>query len=102
MADPLPKIIYCYEGFDLTEVTKKRIVYQDMTPCSQFHRRFGGTCYFHFQGRIIGKQLERSEEKAESRLRQCVSSEMSDKFYRTSRLHIPEDNTLQCTCIRHY
>jgi hypothetical protein len=77
-------------GFEVfTVVVMKRIIFRDMTPCSpfSFNRRFGGTYRFHLLNEEIGsasKQVARA----------ICSSETPVETQRTTRRHIPEDDTL--------
>jgi hypothetical protein len=66
-----------FVGFEVfTAVVMKSIIFCDMTPCSplSFNRRFGGTYRLHLQGR---------------------RNRFSKLTQRTTRRHIPEDDTLQ-------
>jgi hypothetical protein len=84
----------------------KSIIFWDMTPCSPLHvsRRFGGTYRLHLQGRrnkfskkpachLLARWFA---EPVSSTLKMeaICSSETSVETQRTTRRHIPEDDTL--------
>jgi hypothetical protein len=55
-----------HAGFEvLIAVVMKRFIFWDITPCSplKVHRRFGGTCCIHFQGRIISEARTQRESR---------------------------------------
>jgi hypothetical protein len=70
----------------------KSIIFWDMTPCSPLNcaQRFGGTYRLHLQGRrnMFSKQ-------ATLKMEAISSSETSGATQRTTRRHIPENDTLQ-------
>jgi hypothetical protein len=89
----------------------KSIIFWDMTPCSplSFKRRFGGTYRLHLQGGInkfslppacllVFAVLIYSTLKMEA----ICSSETSIETQRTTRRHIPEDDTLQISYLLYY
>jgi hypothetical protein len=87
------------------------VIFWDMTPCSplSLNRRFGGTYCLHFQGR-----RNKFSKKSSSHLLVCwvfaelissnlkmeaiCSFETSVEPQRTTRCHIPEDDTLRYSC----
>jgi hypothetical protein len=90
-------------GFEVfTAVVMKTIIFWDMTLCSpmSFNRRFGGTYRLHLQGRRnrFSHLLVRwFVEPISSTLKMeaICSSETLVETQRTTRCHIPEDDTLQ-------
>jgi hypothetical protein len=70
----------------------KSIIFWDMTPSSplSFNRRFKGTYRLHLQGRWFFAELISSTLKMEA----ICSFETSGETQRTTRRHIPEDDTL--------
>jgi hypothetical protein len=94
-----------------TAVVMKSIIFWDMTPCSPlgFDGRFGGTYRLHLQGRRnrFSKPASKHSpfyvparwftEPVSSTLQMeaICSPETSVETQRTTRLHIPEDYTLQ-------
>jgi hypothetical protein len=82
MAIGIPVTKKQFVGFEVfTAVVMNSIIFCDMTPCSplSFNRRFGGTYRLHLQGR---------------RNRLSKTSKQAGETQRTTRRHIPEDNTL--------
>jgi hypothetical protein len=80
----------------------KSITFWDMTPCSplSFNRRFGGTYRLHLQG--LRNNFSKNQQG--SRWEAC-SSETSVETRRTTRRHIPEDDTLhnhRCENLKSY
>jgi hypothetical protein len=79
----------------------KSIIFWDMTPCSPLSitRRFGGSYRLHLQGR--GLLNYSSILKMEA----ICSSKTSGTTQRTTRRHIPEDDTLhnhRCENLKSY
>jgi hypothetical protein len=89
--------------------TNTKIIFRDMTPCSllSVNRRFGGTYRLHLQGRRNKFSKKPARKQVPSRaLVSCSAysstlkmeaiflSEMSVDSQRTTRRHIPEDDTL--------
>jgi hypothetical protein len=91
-------------GFEVfTEVVMKSIVFWDMTPCSSLcsNRCFGGTKRLHLQGR---RKVQQTNEQSGGtlldfsstlKIEALCSSETSVATQRTTRRHIPEDDTLR-------
>jgi hypothetical protein len=80
-----------------TAVVMKIIIFWDMTPCSplSFNRRFGGTHRLrHLLACWFLAELISSTLKMEA----IYYSEMSVDTQRTTRRHIPEDDTLHGLC----
>jgi hypothetical protein len=75
-------------------VVMKSIIFWDMTPCSllSFNRRFGGRNRCHLLARWFAEPIS-STLKMEA----ICSSETSIATQRTTRHHIPEDDTLHHT-----
>jgi hypothetical protein len=89
-----------FVGFEVfTAVVMKSIIFWDMTPCSQLSCtwRFGGTYRLHLQGRWLATCLLDGLLNYSSTLKMEAirSSEASGATQRTTRRHIPEDDTLQ-------
>jgi hypothetical protein len=95
----------------------KSIIFWDMTPCSPLScvRRFGGTYRLHLQGRINRFSKPANKQAASTichllarwfvepisstlKMEAISSSETSDATQRTTRRHIPEDDTLDVRC----
>jgi hypothetical protein len=95
-----------YVEFEVfTTVVMKIIIFWDITPCSQlsFNRRFGEKYRLHLQGRrnIFSKPachlLARWFAETVSstlKIETICSSQMAVETQRTTRRHIPEDDTL--------
>jgi hypothetical protein len=80
-----------YVGFEVfTPVVLKGIIFWDMTPCSplSFNRRFGGTC--NLLARWFAEPISSTLN-----MEAISSSKTSVETQRTTRRHIPEDDTLQ-------
>jgi hypothetical protein len=88
------------------EVSTAVVIFWDMMPCSpsSFNRRFGVTNCPHLQGQrnkfsknLATRLLAGFAELISSALKMeaICSSEMSVETRRTTRRHIPEDDTLQ-------
>jgi hypothetical protein len=78
----------------------KSIILWDMMPCSPLsvNRRFGGTYRLHLQGRRNKLRKKNSKHVAELisltlRMEAICSAEKSVDTQRTTRHHIPEDDT---------
>jgi hypothetical protein len=94
-------------GFEVfTAVVMKSIIFWDMTPCSLLssNLRFGGTYRLHLQGRrnkfsknqqastwLLFAELISWTRKMEA----ICSSKTPVETQRTTRRHIPEDDTIQ-------
>jgi hypothetical protein len=78
-------IYFCFGV--LTAVCMKNNISWDETPCSlvDVYRCFVGRCCLHLQGGKINKNTT-TKKKAPGR-----ATEMSAKFYQTTRRHISED-----------
>jgi hypothetical protein len=94
------KSVIFYVGFEVfTAVVMKSIIFWDMMPCSplSYNRRFGGTYRLHLQGLLATCLLAGFAELISLTLKMeaICSSETSVVTQRTTRRHIPEDDTLQ-------
>jgi hypothetical protein len=84
-------LIYIVGFAVFTAVVMKSIIFWDMTPCSPlgFDRGFVETYCLHLQG-----QRNRFSKPASKEVEAICSSETSVETQRTTRPHIPEDDTL--------
>jgi hypothetical protein len=90
-----------------TAVVMKSIIFWDMTPCSPLNctRRFGGTYRLHLQGQLATCLLAGLLNYSTLKMEAIRSSETSGAIQRTTRRHIPEDDTLhnhRCENLKSY
>jgi hypothetical protein len=91
VGEPGVAMSHSFVGFEVsTAVIMKSIIFWDMTTCSQssFNRRYGRTYRLYLQGR----RNKFSKKPASKQLAIC-SSETSVDTQRTTRRHMPEDDT---------
>jgi hypothetical protein len=101
MERPCLQLLVCYVGFEVfTVVVLKSIIFWDMTPCSplSFNRCFGGTYRLHLQGRrnrfpLLARWFAEPISLT-LKMEAISSSDTSVETQRTTRRHIPEDDTL--------
>jgi hypothetical protein len=89
---------FMFVGFEVfTAVVSKSIFFWDMTPCSALSctRRFGGTYRLHLQGRRMFSKPASKQVASTLKMEAIPSSETSGTTQRTTRRHIPEEDTLE-------